>query len=35
MSKPNFIHFLVLTVAMLGALICFPLIFFIIFGLEQ
>lgn len=35
MIKNNFIYFLVFTGAMLGVLIGFPLIFFVIFGLEQ
>ncbi len=35
MSKKGFIYFLVFTGAMLGVLIGFPLIFFVIFGLEQ
>ncbi len=35
MSKQNVVYFLVFTGAMLGALIGFPLIFFVIFGLEQ
>lgn len=35
MNKSSFVHFLVFTGAMLAVLIGFPLIAFIIFGLEQ
>lgn len=35
MSKQSVVYFLVFTGAMLGVLIGFPLIFFVIFGLEQ